>query len=224
MLNPTAPHFLLLTQAHDHDPERGRSNSRSTGGVWGFILENIGTEEKIQVRETEPGVWGERLQLLAVVRGLEALEQPSRVTLITPSRFVGNGIRQNLTLWRDCGWMWERFGEMIPINHQDLWKRIDQARNFHSIDCRVWDYHLGQLQRSMGSGRRSLPPLANCPDDSIPEPIRPNSQPARTRPNNKITFEELQAAAAKTWEPPAESCGIPIKPIGHGRAFGLCLS
>jgi ribonuclease HI len=223
MLNPTAPHFLLLTQAHDDDPDRGRSNSHPSGGAWGFVLENIGTEEKIEVRETEPGVWGERLQLLAVVRGLEALEQPSRVTLITPSRFVGNGIRQNLTHWRDCGWMWEKFGEMIPINHRDLWKRIDQARNFHSIDCRVWDYHLGQLPRSTGSPLRSQPSPTSSQSQLIPPAAR-NPQPVRPKQNNKITFEELQAAAARSWDPPTESCGIPIKPIGHGRAFGLCLS
>jgi len=224
MLNLTAPHFLLLTQAYGIDPNRTRSDHPQEGGVWGFVLENIGTQEKIEIRECEPGVWGERLQLLAVVRGLEALEQPSRVTLITPSRFVGNGIRQNLAYWRECGWMWERFGEMIPISHQDLWKRIDQANQFHAIDCRVWDYHLGHAQRPKTSISRNIHAKSNPLVGSLQSNHKPSAIPAKTRKKNKITFEELQASASQSWNPPIESPTIPIKPIGHGRAFGLCLS
>ena len=47
---------------------------------------------RMEVKSAEPQTHGERLELLAVVRGLEGLEQPSRVTLVTSSRYVSRGL------------------------------------------------------------------------------------------------------------------------------------
>ncbi len=127
-----APHYLLLSETQT-DPEH-------LAGRWRFVLEELDGSGRIEAGDMEPGVRGERLQLLAVVRGLEALEQPSKVTLITPSRYVGRGIRNNLTVWRENDWHWERFGEMTPIKNSDLWRRVDRAAQFHQIDCRIWNF------------------------------------------------------------------------------------
>ena len=108
------PHYLLLSQTHS-DP------GNCQNGNWRFVLEEIGGSNRVEIEDDEPGVSGERLQLLSVVRGLEAIETASRVTLITPSKYVGRGIRQGLPMWRDNNWSWEHFGIMIPIKNQDLW-------------------------------------------------------------------------------------------------------
>ena len=97
-MNQTAPHYLLFTQA------KLSSHPNGLGSRWRFVLEEIGTSNRFEEADEEPGIHGERLQLLAVVRGLEAIEQPSRVTLVTPSKHVGRGIRRSLTLWRDNDW------------------------------------------------------------------------------------------------------------------------
>jgi hypothetical protein len=78
------------------------------------------------------------LELLTVVRGLEALGQPSRVTLLTPSPAIREGIRFGLPEWRRNGWRWEAFGQMIPVRNCDLWQRMDRALRFHQVDCRHW--------------------------------------------------------------------------------------
>ena len=132
MSSMTAPHYLLLSETQ-------LDESGLTGG-WSFVLERMDGSQRIEVADWEPDVKGERLKLLAVVRGLEALEQPSKVTLITPSRFIGRGIRSGLTQWKEDHWKWERFGVMTDIKNADLWKRIDRAREFHRIDCRVWNF------------------------------------------------------------------------------------
>ena len=75
-MTKTAPHYLLFTEAKK-SPESAVNSHR-----WRFVLEEIGTSTRIEEFDDEPGIKGERLQLLAVVRGLEALGQPSRVTLI----------------------------------------------------------------------------------------------------------------------------------------------
>ena len=105
---------------------------------WHFTLQNLNNSERLEVTEFEPGVVGERLELLAAVRGLEALDQPSHVILLTPSRYVGRGIRHGISCWRDSNWMWERFGQLVDVKDADLWRRIYQALRFHQVDCRSW--------------------------------------------------------------------------------------
>jgi ribonuclease HI len=92
----------------------------------------------LEAGDFESELGGERLELLAVVRGLEALEQPSQVTLVTPSRYVQRGLRYGLPPWRENQWRWERFGELTPVKNADLWQRVDRALEFHRVDCRVW--------------------------------------------------------------------------------------
>jgi hypothetical protein len=92
---------------------------------------------RLDAEDVEPQTVGERLELLAVVRGLEALDQPSRVTLITTSKYVREGIRHGVMEWRENDWRWERFGQMVPVKNQDLWQRVDRAMRFHKIDCRI---------------------------------------------------------------------------------------
>jgi hypothetical protein len=88
--------------------------------------------------DLEPDAPSERAELLAVVRGLEALDQPSRVTLVTRSRYVSRGIVRCLDDWRATEWQWERFGRIEPIRDQDLWQRVDRALEFHRVDCLTW--------------------------------------------------------------------------------------
>jgi ribonuclease HI len=123
-----APHFHLLAEAHRH----------KRCGNWRFVLQTADGRRQFEAKDAEPEASGERLELLAIVRGLEALEQPSRVTLLTGSASVSKGLKYGLEEWRANDWQWERHGEMVPIKNSDLWRRIDHALHFHDVDCRVW--------------------------------------------------------------------------------------
>jgi ribonuclease HI len=121
------PHFWLLSEPDRQRPRDG----------WRFILRCSDGSRALEACDSEPGIRGERLELLAVVRGLEALDQPSRVTLITPSHYVKQGLAYGLPEWRENGWSWERFGQMAPVKHRDLWQRLDRALRYHQVDCRT---------------------------------------------------------------------------------------
>ena len=131
----TAPHYLLLTESAASYPQHAPPS-----GHWRFVLEQIDGEDRVEITDRERNVTGERLELLAIVRGLEALAQPSRVTLVTASKYAGRRIRQGLTQWRENDWQWERFGEYSLVKHHDLWRRIDTAMDFHKIECRIWQW------------------------------------------------------------------------------------
>jgi ribonuclease HI len=129
----------------DHPPQYvlyadAISGQEQTGGRWHFVLESVDGECVIEADECEPDreVRGERLELLSVVRGLEAVDEPARVTLITPSRYVRRGFRYGLEEWRRNQWRWEHFGKQVPIKNRDLWQRVDQALRYHEVKCRNW--------------------------------------------------------------------------------------
>ena len=223
-MNKTAPHYLLFTQA------KLSSHPNGLGNRWRFVLEEIGTSNRFEEADEEPGIQGERLQLLAVVRGLEAIEQPSRVTLVTPSKHVGRGIRRSLTLWRENDWQWERFGAMTPVKDHDLWKRIDNAMQIHQINCRVWQFDPPHVRTQVPQesdqnelvqpGSRFVSPLAAEPAESTP-PLSPPIQSQKlslrqSRPAIETTLDQFSRVA--------DVVNKKVKPIGEGRAYGYAIN
>jgi len=143
--------------------------SRSGGdtGRWEFILTASDGSDRLVAGDVEPEARGERLELLTVVRGLEALDQPSRVTLMTRSRYVREGIRYGLATWRKSDWCWEAFGNMVPIRDRDLWQRMDRAMKFHDVECRTWRIdapHLPRIASNRGIWGRGA--AVGCPQSS----------------------------------------------------------
>lgn len=107
-------------------------------GEWRFVLTDQSTGKLVAASDSEPGLDHDRLALLALVRGLEAIPRPGRVTLLTSSRTLRDGLRSGLANWKANDWKWERFGRLVTIRDHDLWQRIDQALQIHSVQCRSW--------------------------------------------------------------------------------------
>lgn len=128
----STPHFVLFSRTREQSSEHDLH-----GGSWYFRLEST-SGDRFEASDVESHVTRERLELLAVVRGLEALEQPSSVTLVTSSKQISRAIRQGLEYWRVRHWKWERFGEKVPMNNGDLWQRIDGALQIHNVRCRTY--------------------------------------------------------------------------------------
>lgn len=140
------PHFLLFCDASV--VSAGAADTAPVGGRWHFVLERIDAAERLEAADGERSVPRERLALLAVVRGLEALEQPSQVTLVTTSRYVSRGLRYGLSEWREANYSWEHFGIQKPIRNADLWQRIDCALHYHEVACRLLASSLAQADCS----------------------------------------------------------------------------
>ena len=138
----SAPHYLLFSESRTRPSASGARRGQFDGGQWRFVLETVDGKTRFEAGDEESEAEESRLALLAVVRGLEALAQPSRVTVVTTSRYVSRGFLFGLQDWRANGWRWERFGEMTPIKNRDLWQRIDRAMQFHQVECRVWRFDM----------------------------------------------------------------------------------
>lgn len=132
-------HYLLFSEA-SRDENDAENNDKNNLVQWRFVLQEVLTNRQFSASGTEPTACSERLELLAVVRALESLDGPSRVTLVTKSRYVSRGLKRGLPQWRERQWKWERFGKLRPVRDDDLWRRVDGALKFHELDCRLWQF------------------------------------------------------------------------------------
>jgi ribonuclease HI len=127
-MSDAKPQVLLFSEAQRF----------TAGSKWRFVVQHTDGREVLDITDVEPNAKGERLELLAVIRGLESLDAPSKVTLVTTSDYVKRGIQYGIAQWRADEWRWERFGLIVPIKNQDLWQRLDRALAYHEIDCHRW--------------------------------------------------------------------------------------
>ncbi len=157
-MSATKPHYLLFC---DGSLPSSIANEAEGLGRWRFVLEHIETGTKIEAADNEPTDHLDRTSLLAVMRGLEALDQPSRVTLITTSRYVARGLQYGLSEWRENDYCWEHFGSVQPIRNADLWRRVDVALQFHQVQCR-W-----MAQDTPNSHQELETKLATAPTETV---------------------------------------------------------
>ena len=74
------------------------------------------------------------MELLAAIRGLEALRRPCRVRLVTDSTYVRDGITRWVASWKRRGW---RTAGGQPVKNVDLWQQLDHVAAGHEVDW-VW--------------------------------------------------------------------------------------
>ncbi len=127
------PHYLLFC---DGNALASSDSTASQRGRWRFVLEDVESGVRTEATDSEQSCAPDRCALVSVLRGLESLEQPSRVTLITTSRYVTRGLQYGLTEWRENDFTWEHFGAVQPIRNADIWRRIDRTLAFHQVQCR----------------------------------------------------------------------------------------
>ncbi|BAN69244.1 ribonuclease HI [endosymbiont of unidentified scaly snail isolate Monju] len=110
-------------------------------GGWGALL-RYGDVEK-ELWGGEPETTNNRMELMAVIRGLEALRRPSRVIVTTDSQYVKNGITQWIHNWKRNGW---KTSAKKPVKNADLWQRLEEAAGRHDIEWQWVRGHTGHAE------------------------------------------------------------------------------
>ena len=114
-----------------------RGNPDGPGG-YGTVLEYIDTKGNLHTRELSKGyrrTTNNRMELMAVIAGLEALNRPCQVQVYSDSKYVVDAFNQH---WID-GWIkkgWKR-GKNEPVKNPDLWKRLLEAKAPHQVEF-IW--------------------------------------------------------------------------------------
>jgi ribonuclease HI len=125
-------------------------------GGWGARLESRG-----RVRELYGGelaTTNNRMELMGVIRALEALKKPCQVRLHTDSQYVQLGISKWIHAWKKNGW---RTADRKPVKNADLWRTLDELAGQHDIEW-IWvKGHAGH------DGNERADELANLGADSV---------------------------------------------------------
>jgi ribonuclease HI len=109
-------------------------------GGWGALLQAKDGEAVLKERELKGGesdTTNNRMELLAAISALEALDRPSRITVVTDSAYVKGGITAWLHGWKRNGW---KTTTRKPVKNEDLWRRLDEAAARHEV---TWEWVKG---------------------------------------------------------------------------------
>ena len=109
-------------------------------GGWGTLLiardgDTVVKERTLNGGEAE--TTNNRMELMAAISALETLEKASKLTIVTDSSYVKDGITSWIHGWKARGW---KTAAKKPVKNEDLWKRLDEATQLHNV---TWEWVKG---------------------------------------------------------------------------------
>lgn len=107
----------------------GACKGNPGAGGWGALLECNGHRRELFGGEKR--TTNNRMELLAVIRALEALNKPSDVRIHTDSQYVQKGISEWIHAWKKRKWL---TADRKPVKNDDLWRELDLLAARHRIE------------------------------------------------------------------------------------------
>ena len=107
-------------------------------GGWGALLIARDGETIVKTRELSGGeseTTNNRMELMAAITALETLTSASRITVVTDSAYVKDGITKWIHGWKRNGWK-----KKGGLKNVDLWQRLDAAQARHDV---TWEWVKG---------------------------------------------------------------------------------
>ena len=97
-------------------------------GGWGAVLRWKDTERELY--GGDPLTTNNRMELMAAIQALEALQRPAKVDLYTDSKYLLDGITKWIKGWQRNGWLTTA---KKPVKNDDLWRRLSEAMSRHEV-------------------------------------------------------------------------------------------
>jgi ribonuclease HI len=110
----------------------GCSGNPGPGG-WAFILRHPSSGKELVHSGAERQTTNNRMELTAVIRGLETLKRPATVELVSDSEYVTRGLSEWLPKWKANGWRRREGGHWKEVKNEDLWRTLDQLLAKHRV-------------------------------------------------------------------------------------------
>lgn len=108
-------------------------------GGWGTIL-RFGEHEK-EMSGGEKETTNNRMELTAVIKGLEALKEPCEVEFFTDSKYIIDSVTKGWAVkWKNNGWIKP---DKKPALNPDLWERLLSLLEIHNVTFNWVKGHAG---------------------------------------------------------------------------------
>ncbi|MCB1720241.1 MAG: ribonuclease HI [Rhodospirillales bacterium] len=123
-------------------------------GGWGAILRWNGHEKALSGGEAE--TTNNRMEMMAVIKALEAMKGSPKIELYTDSKYVMQGVNEWLEGWKARGW---KTAGKKPVKNVDLWQRMDALVSKHDVSFYWVKGHDGhpENERADALARRGIP-------------------------------------------------------------------
>jgi ribonuclease HI len=113
-------------------------------GGWGALLRYGDNERSLCGGEHE--TTNNRMELMAVIKGLSALQRSCEVTVTSDSTYVLKGIQEWMPNWKKKGW---KTASKKPVKNVDLWQQLDELVELHTIDWQWVKGHSGHAENEI---------------------------------------------------------------------------
>lgn len=112
-------------------------------GGWGYLL-RMGKHER-EGCGGEQKTTNNRMEIMGVLRGLEALKRPCKVKLCSDSKYVVQAVNEWMAGWKRKGWR-RNSGPDGELMNADLWKQLDALMQVHEVEARWVRGHAGHAE------------------------------------------------------------------------------
>ena len=132
-------------------------------GGWGVLMLARDGTAVVKERELSGGeglTTNNRMELLAAINALEALDRASAITVITDSAYVKDGITKWIHGWKRNGWQ-----KKGGLKNVELWQRLDSAAARHQVRWEWVKGHAGhpENERADALARAGMAPFKPQP-------------------------------------------------------------
>ena len=132
-------------------------------GGWGVLMLARDGTAVVKERELSGGeglTTNNRMELLAAIHALEALDRSSTLTVITDSAYVKDGITKWIHGWKRNGWQ-----KKGGLKNVELWQRLDSAAARHQVRWEWVKGHAGhpENERADALARAGMAPFKPQP-------------------------------------------------------------
>lgn len=110
---------------------------RGNPGVGGYAAVLLCGEHEKEVRGACGDTTNNRMELKAAIAGLELLNEPCRVRILTDSEYLRRGMTEWIDAWQQRGW---RTASRKPVLNRDLWERLLELSRRHRLE---WEWVRG---------------------------------------------------------------------------------
>ena len=92
-------------------------------------------KEILKISGAEQDTTNNRMELTAIIKGLEALKETCKVTLYSDSAYSLNPFLQGwISAWQLNGW---KKADNKPVQNIDLWEKLVDLTNKHTVEF-IW--------------------------------------------------------------------------------------
>lgn len=113
-------------------------------GGYGALL--VYKEHKKELSQGYKNTTNNRMEMLAVIKGLQALSEPCQVELTTDSSYVKDGITKWIFNWKKNGW---KTAAKKPVKNADLWQQLDLEVSRHQVNWHWVKGHSGHVENEL---------------------------------------------------------------------------